>query len=131
MTPAASSLPTRSCTAGDERPTARASSAQLARPLALSSSISCLSTASIGPLPSSSAPGGADRPRHRLPRSPDRVSPACVRWGLRRGWDVPFLVLLVIAVVVVVLVVRASNAPGRRPGGTNLPRPPRSPPPAP
>src|SRR3954453_12491002 len=52
---------------------------------------------------------------------------ACVRWGLRRGWDVPFLVLLVIAVVVIVLVVRASNAPGRRPGGANLPRPPRSP----
>ena len=37
----------------------------------------------------------------------------------------PFLVLLVIAVVVVVLVVRASNAPGRRPGGVRLPRPPR------
>src|SRR3954469_9581104 len=75
-------------------------------------------------------PLGAGRrtgPRHRLPRSRARVSPACVRWGLRRGWDVPFLVLLVIAVVVVVLVVRASNAPGRRPGGTNLPGPPRSP----
>jgi hypothetical protein len=38
---------------------------------------------------------------------------------------VPFLVLLVIAVVVVVLVVRASNAPGRRPGSVQLPRPPR------
>jgi hypothetical protein len=41
---------------------------------------------------------------------------------------VPFLVLLVIAVVVVVLVVRASNAPGRRPGSGPLnqaPRPPR------
>jgi hypothetical protein len=40
---------------------------------------------------------------------------------------VPFLVLLVIAVVVVVLVVRASNAPGRRPGSARLPRPPRAP----
>jgi hypothetical protein len=38
---------------------------------------------------------------------------------------VPFLVLLVIAVVVVVLIVRASNAPGRRPGNVRLPRPPR------
>ena len=28
----------------------------------------------------------------------------------------PFLLLLVVAVIVVVLVVRASNAPGRRPG---------------
>jgi hypothetical protein len=37
----------------------------------------------------------------------------------------PFLVLLVIAVVVVVLIVRASNAPGRRPGSARLPRPPR------
>ena len=37
----------------------------------------------------------------------------------------PFLVLLVIAVVVVVLVVRASNAPGRRPGSVRLPRAPR------
>ena len=37
----------------------------------------------------------------------------------------PFLVLLVIAVVVVVLVVRASNAPGRRPGSMRLPRPAR------
>jgi hypothetical protein len=40
---------------------------------------------------------------------------------------VPFLVLLVIAVVVVVLVVRASNAPGRRPGSMRLPRPARPP----
>jgi hypothetical protein len=40
---------------------------------------------------------------------------------------VPFLVLLVIAVVVVVLIVRASNAPGRRPGSVRLPRPPRAP----
>ncbi len=39
----------------------------------------------------------------------------------------PFLVLLVIAVVVVVLVVRASNAPGRRPGNVRLRRPPRPP----
>jgi hypothetical protein len=37
----------------------------------------------------------------------------------------PFLVLLVIAVLVVVLVVRASNAPGRRPGNVGLPRPQR------
>ena len=39
----------------------------------------------------------------------------------------PFLVLLVIAVVVVVLIVRASNAPGRRPGSARLPRPPHRP----
>jgi hypothetical protein len=40
---------------------------------------------------------------------------------------VPYLVLLVIAVVVVVLVVRASNAPGRRPGSVRMPRPVRQP----
>ena len=38
-----------------------------------------------------------------------------------------FLVLLVVTAVVVVLVVRASNAPGRRPGGIRLERPARQP----
>jgi hypothetical protein len=38
-----------------------------------------------------------------------------------------FLVLLVIAAVVVVLVMRASNAPGRRPGSLRPPRPARQP----
>ena len=39
----------------------------------------------------------------------------------------PFLLLLVVAVIVVVLVVRASNAPGRRPGGIRPSRPVRQP----
>src|SRR5688500_18086633 len=38
---------------------------------------------------------------------------ADVRWAATRGWDVPYLIVLVIAVVVVVLVMRAAAASGR------------------
>src|SRR5688500_12857728 len=58
---------------------------------------------------------------------------ADVVWAATRGWDVPYLIVLVIAVVVVILVMRAAAASGRGGGmpqarAPRRPRPPARPP---
>src|SRR4051794_13414836 len=118
MPPAASSLPTRSCTAGEDSPTCRASSAYVARPLARSRSRSCRSTASM-------APTVLTGPATLLATVTEYSCGRTLGADEGVGRLAAFLVVLLVAVGVVVLLMRAATAASGG-AGISAPRPPRT-----